>query len=203
MGDFASACSAIELPRRYEPAGLPNRRHRPLTGTSGLLLAACFFLPMMRGCEHDDASLELPRVWVPHVYGLVFAIFGLARSRRVLAVGSGILRALGWMVLVGGAAMMAAAPPAGAVELVLGVFLVVAMSGRTLGTTELRMAVIAVLVGAVSAMWFALWAATPDALVGAYLGLASSIGLFAGGMFWLVELAWQPDARLPPAVLRA
>ena len=200
MGEFASA---VELPRRFGGTGLPRRRHRPISGASGVVLAACFFLPMMRGCEHHAASIELPRLWVPHVYGVVFALLGLARSRRALATGAAVLRVLGWMVLVGGAAMMAAAPPAGVVEVVLGLFLVAAMRSSSTWTTEPRMAATAALVGAVSAMWFALWAATPDAMIGVHLGLVSSIGLFTGGMFWLVELAWQPDARLPAAVVRA
>ena len=65
------------------------------------------------------------------------------------------------------------------------------------------MASTAVVMGAISAAWFALWSATPDALLGTYVALASAVALFAGGLWWLVELAWQPHTRLPPAMLRA
>jgi len=27
------------------------------------------------------------------------------------------------------------------------------------------------------------------------------LGLFVGGLWWLVELAWQPDGNLPPALV--
>ncbi len=200
MGALESSACAVELPACASLGA--RRRHRPLTGTAGVALAVSMFLPMMHGCELGAVTHgELPPFWAPYAYGLAFAIFALARGPRMLAIGSTVLRALGWLVVVGGASALASAPPLAVIEIVLGLFLVGAIGWA--GTSEPRMASTAVVMGVVSAAWFALWSAAPDALLGTYVALASAIALFAGGLWWLVELAWQPHARLPPAMIRA
>lgn len=199
MGAASRYACALELPDLSAGA---RRRHRPLTGMAGVALAASMFLPMMRGCEAGAITrIELPAFWAPYAYGLVFAIFALARGPRMLTLGVAVLRALGWLVVAAGVLTLLSTPPVGVIEIVLGVFLVGAVGWA--GTSEPRMASTAVVIGAISAAWFALWSASPDALLGTYVALASAGALFVGGLWWLVELAWQPHARMPAAMLRA
>lgn len=174
-----------------EPLSLSgvSRRHRTLTGSAGLILAASLALP----------AVDLPRLWVPSAFGLVFALLSLVRDERWIIIGSHALRVLAWLAIVGGVATLAGSLMVGTVEVALGGVLLGTIGWS--GTSEVRMASTAVLVGAIGAAWFALWSLTPFAQPGAYVGLASSAALVAGGLWWLVELAWQPDGRLSPARL--
>jgi hypothetical protein len=88
-------------------------------------------------------------------------------------------------------------PPAGALELILGTMMLLFVGP---GTNERRIASTGIAVGLISMIWFGFWSATPDALLGVYLSLASSVGLFVGSWAWLRGLTHEPGVEMPRAV---
>ena len=198
MGELSTTVSAVE-PLDVRPhASL--RRHRPLTGTAGILLFACMFMPALRGCGDTTVMpLELPPFLPPYLYGLAFAFAAQARSQRAVMASIMMLRVLAVLVACAGFIVFLVAPTVGIVELTVGGVLIAAVGGR--GYAERRLAWTAAVIGAVSMLWFGMWAVTADALVGVHLSLASSTALFLGGVVWAIEEARWPASQLGPHAL--
>lgn len=201
MGDPDIATGAVELPRVRVAPARDRRRHRLLTGTSGVLLFACLFLPAVEGCDRPIVPLDAPAFWPPYLYGLVFAFAALVRTRRGLVGAIYALRALSLIVIGGGIAIAIAAGPGGAFVVVYG-SLLLATTGWT-GASEHRLAMTAIATASTSSVWFAMWSCTPAALLGVKLSLASALGLLVGSLAWIREARTSPRASpLPPAILR-
>ncbi len=198
MGDNEPGSSAVDPPILYPVPASRARRHRSLTGMSGILLFACMFLPAVKGCHDPVMPYEVPPFLPPYVYGLVFALLAMSRSLRGLSYGVLALRVLAVLVVVGSVVLVVVVPPVGVVELVVGTVLLVIVGLN--GTTEPRIAGTGIAVSLVSIVWFGFWAVTPDALLGVYLSLASAIGLFAGCVQWLHELLSRPQVDVPRAI---
>jgi hypothetical protein len=198
-GRFALDPPVVQ-PRRDAavPGAGSARRHRRLTGLSGLLLFACLFLPAVKGCHQPVMAYEVPPFLPPYLYGLVFALIAIAWTPRSLAVGVLALRVLGSLVVIGSVVLVVIAPPIGVIELMIGALLLVTVG--LFGTTEPRVVASGIMVGVVCVIWFGCWAMTPEALIGVYLSLVSSLGLLAGCLAWLRELVRRSPVDMPLAV---
>jgi hypothetical protein len=176
-----------------------RRRHRRVTALSGILLFACMFLPAVDACG-PVMPYELPLVVPPYALGLVFALIAIAQTERGLRRGIVALRAVSVLTAAAGVVVMPVVPEIGIPELVLGVGLLGVIGLAR--TTERRVAAAALVVAAVSALWFGLWCLDDGALIGVYLSVASSGGLLLGAVMWRGELADRPPVDVPPAVAR-
>lgn len=166
-----------------------------------MLLFACMFLPAVKGCASAPVSpLDVPPFLPPYVYGLVFAFVALARTHAGLLAGVLALRLLATVVAFAGFVVFLVAPAVGIVELTVGLTLIATIGTR--GISERRIALTAIVIGAVCTLWFGLWSTADDVLHGVYLSLGSSVAMLLGGAVWLSELMASPTAILPPAVLR-
>jgi len=182
MGHYTSA---VDLPRPRVDLELGRRRHRRITGPSGLLLFVCLFLPAVKSCGAPVYPLAMPMFWHPYIYGLVLALATARVTVRHLHYTVVALRILAWLTVVGAALLAVFAGGVALAELFIGALLVGAIGRR--GTSERRVAVTTILVGALSLLWFGLWGITPDAMLGVYVSAAASTGLLVGGLVWLVE----------------
>jgi hypothetical protein len=182
MGPYTSA---VDLPRPRVELELGRRRHRRITGPSGLLLFVCLFLPAVKGCDETVYPLSMPMFWHPYVYGLAFALAAAGVTVRHLRYSVLALRVLAWLTIIGGAFLVTVAGSIGIAELIIGACLLASI-GRS-GCSERRVAVTAITASTFSLLWFGLWVATPDALVGVYLAAFASVGVLAGGLLWLGE----------------
>lgn len=171
-----------------------------LTGTSGLLLFACMFMPAVEGCNQPVVPLDMPPFWAPYLYGLVFAFAALVRTGRGLVGATWALRALAVLVTLAGFAFAFVAPPIGIFLICFGSILVTTIGWH--GVSERRLAATAIVVAATSSLWFLLWTMTPAALLGVKLSLGSALGMFAGSVQWLADTRWPArPPRVPPAIV--
>lgn len=176
-----AVATAIDPPLVRSVPGTRIRRHRRVTGVSGIVLFACLFLPAIDACG-TVRPYQLPPLAAPYLYGLVFALIALSRTPRALSHGVVALRALAVFVVFSGVLLTAIVPEVGVPEIALGiVFLATVGLART---TELRVAASAIAVAAVSILWFGLWCLDDSARAGVYLSLASAAGLLLGGVLW-------------------
>ena len=192
--------SAVDLPRPRVELELGRRRHRRLTAPAGLLLFACLFLPAVKGCGEPVYPTAMPMFWHPYIYGLVLAAGAATVTVRHLHYTVLALRILAWLTIVGSALLIAVAGGVALVELLVGVLLLGAI-GRPpchraapaglrsggCGCAERRVALTAVAIAAVSLLWFGLWVATPEAMIGVYVSTVASAGLLVGGLVWFAE----------------
>ncbi|HSR95547.1 MAG TPA: hypothetical protein VLM79_00700 [Kofleriaceae bacterium] len=187
----------MDPPIPYVAPGTRARRHRSLTGLSGILLFACMFLPAIQGCNHPVIPYEVPPLLPPYLYGLVFALIAMSWSGKRLGCWVTVLRVLAALVVATSVGLVALVPPAGALELLIGTILLLLVGP---GTTERRIASTGLAVGLISMIWFGFWSATPDALLGVYLSFASSVGLLLGSLAWLRDLSRWHGVEMPRAV---
>lgn len=184
MGPYTSA---VDLPRARVELELGRRRHRRITGPAGLLLFLCMFLPAMKGCQETVYPASMPMVWHPYLFGLVLALGAARPTVRHLRYTVLALRILAWLAIGGGAFMLVFTGAFGVAASILGALLVGTIGRR--GCSERRVALTGVAIGAVSLLWFGLWVATPDALIGIYLSVIASTGVLIGSLIWLGESA--------------
>jgi hypothetical protein len=156
------------------------------------------FLPAVKGCHQPVMPYEVPPFMPPYLYGLVLAVIAMVHTPRSLALGALALRVIGSLVVIGSMVLMVIAPPIGVIELLIGAVLLVMVG--LFETTEPRIVASGIVVGVVSVIWFGCWSVTPDALVGVYLSLASSLGLLAGCLAWLRALIRRSPIDMPVAV---
>jgi len=200
MVDVETGSVAVDPPSPYVAPASRVRRHRSLTGLSGILLFACMFLPAIQGCNHPVIPYEVPPLLPPYLYGLVFAVIAMSWSPKRLTYWVTALRLLAALIVAASVGLVVLVPPVGALELLLGTILLLIVGP---GTTERRIASTGVAVGLISMIWFGFWSATPDALLGVYLSFASSIGLFLGSLAWLRDLSRGSGVEMPRAVAAA
>ncbi len=182
MGPYTSA---VDLPRPRVELELGRRRHRHITGVSGVVLFVCLFLPAVKGCNEAVYPMTMPMLWHPYIYGLVLALATAKLTVRHLHYTVLALRIMAWLTIIGAAFLIVFASGIAFVELIVGVLLLGTIGRR--GVSERRVAITAIAIGAVSLLWFGLWVVTPDALVGVYVSALASVGLLAGGLVWLAE----------------
>lgn len=173
------------MPRARVELELGTRRHRRITGPSGVLLFACLFLPAVKGCNEAVYPMSMPMFWHPYIYGAVLALGTATATVRHLHYTVLALRILAWLTVIGSAFLIMFAGGIAVVELIVGVLLLGAIGKR--GCSERRVAVTTIAIGAVSLLWFGLWVVTPDAMVGVYVSALASVGLLGGGLVWLAE----------------
>jgi len=180
---------AIDLPAPRVELELGRRRHRRITGPAGAILFACMFLPAVKGCSAPVYPIEAPIFLPPYLFGLAFMIAAWAWTVRGLHRAVRLARAVTFASIACSTVTLLLAPPVGIVELAISVF-VLATLGWT-GCSERRLALAALVMGALGTLWFGLWASTAEAMIGVYLAALGSAALLVGACTWLVDLTLQ------------
>jgi hypothetical protein len=181
-----SAGWPVESPSERVELAVGRRRHRWLTMPSGVVLFACMFLPAVQQCDSPVYPVQMPYFWHPYIYGLAFAVASMALTVRGVRNATRLIRVVTWVALAGGMATAALSALVAIVEIMVGFVLMCTIG---LGpSSERRIALTAIVVAALSLLWFGLWAGTSGALYGVYVSLGASIGLLAGSLLWLSEI---------------
>ena len=173
------------MPRARVELELGPRRHRWVTGPAGMILFACLFLPAVKGCGAPVYPVETPMFLPPYLYGLVFSLAAMTITVRSMRHAIRGLRAVTFAAIALSAVTMLLAPPVGVVELFASIT-VLAILGWS-GHSERRAAFAALAVGLLCTLWFGLWSATEEAMVGVYLATLGSAGLVAGSLMWIAD----------------
>ncbi len=168
----------------------PQRR-KPLIAGSGWLLFVCAFLPTLRVCSEPIAPYQFPPAYVVHLGAAVLAIIAalrVLRTRRNWFTAWFMVcfaTALTWISLTildvssGVALLLIVGGIPGAV------FAGIAFHRAKF--TARGMWIGSIVHGAISTVWYVLLAGDSDAMWGAYVGLASSIGLLLASARALVQ----------------
>jgi peptidoglycan/LPS O-acetylase OafA/YrhL len=180
---------------------------RPVFAISGWLMLVLLFLPTLRVCNDPTAPIEFPPAYFIYVGSIVAAIGAWSRSRRTRHVVVVVLFAL-WIValdliavgvIAGGNVMIGAIA---ACSLLAGTIAAVWMLARA---HTGRRAFSGLVLGhaLVATAWYAMLASDPEAMYGAYVGLAvASTMLIAAVVATVREAivrAGERPARLPVA----
>ncbi|MBV8762397.1 MAG: hypothetical protein JO257_34250 [Deltaproteobacteria bacterium] len=166
---------------------LGRRRHRRITGPAGAILFACMFLPAVKGCSAPVYPIEAPIFLPPYLFGLAFMLAAWAWTVRGLHRAVRVMRAVTFAAIACATVTLLFAPPIGAVELGIGAFVLATLGWS--GCSERRVALSALIVGALGTLWFGLWASTEEAMIGVYLATFGSAALVVGACTWLVDLS--------------
>lgn len=174
-----------------EPAPVRGRRQRRFALPTGVVLALTIFLPAVRGCSKDDIiyPIQLPMFWTPYVLGAIVAALALCHTERGLR---GWLIAAQVVIGVTAGGMALATKGRDGIDLLLGLAFVgvgaAVVALWRVGRPERRAADVAIVTGALSAIWFGLWAFDPDGLIGVDVSFAASLAMVAAGFDWRFEL---------------
>ena len=181
------------------------RAGRVLSLPAGLLLAACFFLPAVRGCDeapiipyrevlHLEGSAILVGVYVvPYLWGLLAVVAmgsGLVRAARPKAPLVYCLVAASLSLPCLGFILFSALTGKGKERVVSAVLAAPAAwlwakllsSAASKKDAAAQMARITWCASLMDALWFCYWLATENPLYGLWLSAVSAVALAAGGM---------------------
>ena len=186
----------------------PRRQHRFVTVPSGVLPAACFFLPALQPCNKPMAPYEIA-FFPPYALGLLVAVLAIVRAkpRRIMTL---ILRALGWfglgcMVVATIVALTEGFHPAMLLSfaVVIALILVIGWEPAAEETAAARFVIATGLAG-IGFFGLFLYDDPDSVLYGLYLSAAACVGLFIGGVEWRREVLRDRDTReLPDARVRS
>ena len=189
----------MDTPPLERSARAPRRRGSSLSIASGLVLAACFFLPAIDDCGRALSPLDVASVaespWIllfmiPYLLGLVIAIIGIAMRRTpdvgevvtaLYATVALLLFSTSFVVLY----IAVSNPLYGLIPLATWIGMAYVMgTGRRL-SHERRAARASGVAGGMCAAWFSLFVlmslANPLPYYGAWVSFAAAIGLIIGG----------------------
>jgi hypothetical protein len=164
------------------------RSQRWLALPSGLVLAICLFLPVVRACGDAMPPFVIPLLWPPYALGAAVAALATAATLRGLRNALFVTRIaavcaammwLGWHALSGELDTLVLA-------VAIGPGLLLATLG---GGVESKAARALVIIGASCTAFFALLVSDPDTMFGAWISLGASIAIAAAGAVWIVEHA--------------
>jgi hypothetical protein len=180
------------------------RRQRRFALPAGVVLAVCIFLPALRVCGTPTYPIQMPMFWSPYLLGFAVALLAGARTLRALRPALIMIEiVMGLTVLGYGTASLFGGGEG------VGIAFVIAAVGAGFfklvrwGGPEDRAAHATIAIGVICTPWFALIAADPEAMFGAWISLAASIGVIAAGLEWRRELRAARREAFPRAIAHA